>query len=419
MNKQLSSSTNSKQVQVVNLTKSGKNINTNNNGTIFMQDKLKVPQNQTPTVSTVVSPPSKTQTHINSLRNDLSTAPTQKQASQNLSNNLNNIGIAKETSTSKLLKEIKEKSKIVIGNSAKKEGSVEKLMKISFGNSFLSTAQQKFMQSSVSPPGNSKFECSAESDAKIPSLKSSSKPKTKILSTVKDVKINLVPTTKGKVQNSFLIGNFSNVTSAEKAVSESPVVVNYSSNFNKERPTVKNHIPNPTETDTEELYVAENDDVFSTPADGNELKNILSAASSYIDTENNKSSKRKTNINITNNYNSNINVNTFTPPINSIYNELSRKLIKQTTPKSGYYVEDSELLNSALNTEERSSRKKPNYNILESENPEDLHFIQVEMLLQSKLISRKFESSDAEKSPKISPSKLPVQSVIPLDEIDL
>ena len=46
------------------------------------------------------------------------------------------------------------------------------------------------------------------------------------------------------------------------------------------------------------------------------------------------------------------------------------------------------------------------------------------MLLQSKQISQKFESEDVihsniSKLNKVSPSKLPTLSVIPIDEIDL
>lgn len=157
---------------------------------------------------------------------------------------------------------------------------------------------------------------------------------------------------------------------------------------------------------------------------------------------NNISIKKKINIYSNNNHINNITGN---QPMNNIYGELSKKLVKpgnknkinitsnsnnmssnfnkvNSNVKIGYFSENIESANLALKTEERSFRKKPNQNILEAENPEDLHFIQVEMLLQSKQISQKFESEDniiTSKNSKISPSKLPTLSVIPVEEIDM
>lgn len=398
INKRLTSSTNSK--QILSLNKSIKNITSSSTATSFNnQDKSKLPQSQQNHVANAISSANKTQTtNMNSSRND----GCGSFVSSNIkhpSSNLNNYVInPKDSATSKLLKDIKDK----IAVSAKKEGSIEKLIKLNLVNSVQSSVQQKIINANISPQSHSQVESGIESEPKIPSLKSSSKPKTKLLGTAKDIKINLISSSKVKINNPLLTSaNFSFVNTSDKQ-HDGPVMINRNINCSKEKPIGRPLQNNNIQTEISGQH---------TEAD------MIYGVDSYVDTE----TKHKANINITNNYNSNIHVNTFSPPINSIYDELSKKLVKQTTNTSHkqYFTEETDLVSYALNTEERSSRKRPNHNILESENPEDLHFIQVEMLLQSKLISKKFECSDQERSPKVSPSNLPMLSVIPLDEIDL
>lgn len=424
INKQLTSSTNSK--QMINLNKSIKCISVSNNGTIFAQDKTKLLQNQQTCITSTVSGINKTQTNnMYSSQNDgcgSFVVIGQKPVSCNQSSNLNNFNcIAKETSTSKLLKDIKEKQSKIIVTSGKKETSTEKLIKLNMTSTGIITSQ-KLSNSNV-PESNNQTESAFEIDPKIPSLKSTSKQKTKIAGTSKDAKINLMSSTKIKMQNPILTSSNFSYASTEKQINDGPVVIHH--NIVNNPKTSIRQLPNgnisPPDLDSAHETEVCFANAVSKVNDSNDTKIPIS---NLAESENQKSTKRKANINITNNYNSNIHVNTFSPPSHSIYDELSKKLVKQnistnSTNHKAFFSEESEITNCALNTEEKSSRKRPNHNILESENPEDLHFIQVEMLLQSKLISKRFESGEMERSPKILPSKLPMLSVIPTDEIDL
>jgi hypothetical protein len=510
INKQLTSSTNSK--QIISLNKSIKNISINN-GTIFAQDKQKTVSNPSTTVcSNVISP------SLSNCKQGLQSSGIQMNISNNTATSRNNDNsiilnnskqinqnVMVQSTNNKLIKEAKESKQPRLlqatGSTAKKETSIEKLLKLNLGpgstavansnnqNVPINNSHNKIQQiqsasqhnaSNILDNTQDQGKCST--DGRIPSLKSSCKQRAKIVSCVKDVKINLIGPNKIKINSSAINMNNNNMNGGFSADKYSGLLDNQNShnhNHNNNNPVVV--LPNNTKLNNQANITSKdkgnyvynrlspkqfsnNNSVIHSKYDDfqeNEIniasiKQPSSEITSAVNTNTNSmqiiqvqqpmnstnqtttqtslsgldselsktTSKRKANINITNNYNSNINVNTFHPPMNSIYDELSKKLVKPTSNnvKIGYFSEEIEPTNCVLNTEERSSRKKPNQNILEAENPEDLHFIQVEMLLQSKQISLKFELGDQDKfkaTSKISPSKLPTLSVIPIDEIEL
>lgn len=415
VNKQLTSSTNSK--QIINISRSIKNITVNNSGVLFNQDKSKPISSTQTCITSMMSTNSKIQTtNINSSRNEtgsfVSQIPKKIQGPQ--SNYLNS-----QINQSKLLQDIKEKQNKIAITPSLKETSLEKIMKANAIHSVANNSNNKFGNSNISPQSNSQVEQGNEIDLKIPSLKSTSKSKSKIISNIKDVKISMVGSNIQKPQGSFMMSNGMIDTSTPEKQVESSVVLTHNI-FNKDKQFSKTHHHN-MNFNFEEMKDHESQIQYaSNQVELNDAKSIpLTASTAFTDNDNSKSNKRKTNINITNNYNSNINVNTFSPQ-SSVYCEFSKKILKQPagliSPK-GYLLEET--LGTDTNTEEKSSRRRANHKILESENPEDLHFIQVEMLLQSKLISKNFEGRERERSPKIASSNLPALSVIPLDEIDI
>lgn len=417
VNKQLTSSTNSK--QIINISRSIKNITVNNNGVIFNQDKFKPIASSQTCITSMMSTNSKIQSaNINSSRNDTGSFVSQipKKAQVQQTNYMN-----PQINQTKLLQDIKEKQNKIIMTPSLKETSLERLIKANVTSSAANNSNNKFANSNISPQSNSQIEHGNDVELKIPSLKSTSKSKSKIISNIKDVKVSMVSSSQQKPQNSYVMSNGMVDTSTPEKQVENSVVLNHNI-FTKEKQFNKTHHHN-INFNFEEIkdHEPQHYQYSGTHTEQSDAKIApLNASSVFTENDNCKSNKRKTNINITNNYNSNINVNTFSPPLSSVYGEFSKKLVKQPTglmsPK-GYLFEET--LGTETNTEEKSSRRRANHKILESENPEDLHFIQVEMLLQSKLISKKFEGREREKSPKIAPSNLPALSVIPVDEIDI
>lgn len=443
INKQLTSSTNSK--QVISLNKSIKQISINNNGTIFTQDKSK-------------------QANTSIIGSMLSTTGMTKNNSKINSENSGILGSSGKNyiiaTSNKLVKDkavVSKMSTTQFQPSAtqvtKKENSIEKLLK--YGNTQSQLQNISIKLATQQNNSNNQSQNTTEilndkqtAEGKIPSLKNICKSKEKKYG-IKDVKINLLGNNKIKIQttssnNQFTQNGNENFTNGGQIENKYSHIQEFSGyNSQNSTPVVishtalvdKNNQNSGIKDKSSQIYnkVSPKNFQYEEFTDSEQLSNypsgkLPSDVNSIINTEgdypsNNKSFNSKikhNNINITNNFNSNINVNTFSPVNTNIYDELSKKLVKPATssyPKVGYFSEEIEPTSSVVNTEERSSRKKPNQNILEAENPEDLHFIQVEMLLQSKQISKKFEN-DQEKSPKISPSKLPTLSVIPIDEVD-
>lgn len=438
INKQLTSSTNSK--QVISLNKNIKNISINNNGTLFIQDKSKNQPNMSSTTNSI-------------LGNMISSSKVQKESSV-ITNNKSNIGITNNkllTSTT-----LKDKPKITnvqlssnmntssqiqnqnIQNFQKQESSIEKLLR--YGSTTQSNMQNlsnKLQNTSTNQSQNNDMSDKLN-DGKIPSLKNICKSKDKKYGT-KDIKINLVGPTKIKIQSSMTNqayaqngnGTFTNGAqdikhshiqeySGYSNQNSTPIVISHGSLIDK------NPLLNSDKKDKNSIIynkVSPKNFQYEEITDSEQLSNYPSGKlpSDLNSVQVTESDFQPSSVN-----SKSINLkvrqgNTFSPVNASIYDELSKKLIKQPSgnyPKIGYFSEEIEPTASVVVTEEKSSRKKPNQNILEAENPEDLHLIQVEMLLQSKQISKKFEN-EQEKSPKITSLKLPTLSVIPIDEVDI
>ncbi len=436
INKQLTSSTNSK--QVISLNKNIKNISINNNGTLFIQDKSK---NQ-PTMSNTTN---------SILGNMISSSKMQKEGSV-ITNNKTNIGLPNNkllTSTT-----LKEKPKIAnvqlssnmntssqiqnIQNIQKQESSIEKLLR--YGSTTQSNMQNissKLQNTSANQSQNNDMSDKLN-EGKIPSLKNICKSKDKKYGT-KDIKINLVGPTKIKIQTSMTNqayaqngnGTFTNGAqdikqshiqeySGYSNQNSNPIIISHGSLveknplLNSDKKEKGNMIYNKVSPKNFQYEEITDSEQLSNYPSGKLPSDLNSVQVTESDFQPSSVNSKSINLKVRQG-------NTFSPVNASIYDELSKKLIKQPSgsyPKIGYFSEEIEPTASVVITEEKSSRKKPNQNILEAENPEDLHFIQVEMLLQSKQISKKFEN-EQEKSPKITTMKLPTLSVIPIDEIDI
>jgi hypothetical protein len=343
----------------------------------------------------------------------------------------------------------------------KKDNSIDKLIKyipinqsnqnsqINQNFSYSSSSQQKTSHLQSTQNNNilniSQSNNENATNDKIPSLKNLAKSIDKKYG-VKDVKINLIGqgnlgSSKIKIPSNinnqpYAQNGNGNYTNGGQEVkynhvqeyvgysnsNNTPVVISHSSLIDKEKDRV----------DLKNLLLEGN----QIPGSGSSASPIkpkmkIKHGSISINTNQTHTPTQANNQNI-NNTNSNLNSNnTSNNNINNIYDELSKKLIKSN---AGAYKkvnsmseEVIEPISSVVITEERSSRKKPNQTILEAENPEDLHFIQVEMQLQSKQISKKFEN-EKEKSPKIMINRksdyekgfdYDLNSVIQVEEVEM